>query len=235
MPDLVVVSANLHNETAAVEHLAARSLPDAAEHFDVGLVSEAHRRRSQLRRLPGHTYLTGPDRGPSQEVGILLGNHLPNLGHSYEFLSPEAPAFPSVGKERWGQDVVTEIGDIEIALITYHPVAGPDALHGDDPDHPLVRRYAKATRWLDATIEYHQTRGREVAVGSDCQMREGANQPWSPKHVLARHHMKRIWSGIDVLAFSSGLVLTGNPATQVQHEVLHDHPLIRAEFNLRGP
>lgn len=235
MPDLVVVSANLHNEIAAVQHLATRSPRDAVEHFDVGLLSEAHARRSQLRGLPGHAYLTGPVRGPSQEVGVLLGTHLPNLGHSYEFLSPEAPAFPSVGKERWGHHVVTEIRDVEIALITYHPVAGPDALHGSDPDHPLVRLYVRATSWLAATMDYHQARGRELIVGSDCQMREGANQPWSPKHVFANHDMKRIWSGIDVLAHSDGLILTGNAATRVQHGVLHDHPLIRAEFNVRRP
>jgi hypothetical protein len=232
MADLTVLGANLHNSRHAVGHLRARSRADAPDHFTAAVVSEAHRRRRQLRGFPGHDYFTGPDRGPSQEVGILLDRRLPTLGHGYEHLSDAAPRFERVGKERWGHDLVTATRGTEVAIIGWHPVAGPLALHGDDPDHPLVLRYAEATRWLDATIGYHEARGREWVAVADCQMRESAAQLWSPRHVFANHGGTWLWDGIDVAAWSDGLNLVGNPRARVRHDVLPDHPLLRVDLNI---
>jgi hypothetical protein len=233
MPSLTVIAANLHNSRDAVRWLRNRSRADSPEPYDLALLSEAHKRRLMLRGFPGHTYRTGGHRGPSQETGILVGNHLTELGHAYEFLSAEAPKFPSVGKERWGQSSVITFGNTEIAAVTYHPVAGPRALHGSDPDHPLVRRYAKATRWLDATVTFHRSLGREVIVGSDCQMVEKSNRLWSPKHVFAENDMAWEWHGIDVVAWTPGLAATGPASSRVRRDFPSDHPALVVRLNLR--
>lgn len=232
MPDLTVVGANLHNSKGAVRYLRRRSRRDAPDRFDIGGVCEAHRRRRMLRAFPGHDYRTGDTTGPAQETGILVARHLTDLGGGSEFLSPEAERFDHVGQERWGQDRIIELGGVPIAPIVYHPIAGPKALHGKDPNHPLVRRYARATRWLEAKVDYHTTLGREVVVISDCQMREGAEQLWSPRHVFENHGMRWLWERIDVIAWTSGLVLVGNPKTRVREGVLPDHPLLRVELNI---
>lgn len=226
MPSLTVVSGNLHNNRAAVSWLRNRSRADSLEPYDVALVSEAHRRRRSLRAFPGHDYRTGIHPGPSQETGILVSKALTELGHSYEFLSPASPRFASVGKERWGQTVVVEFGGRELAFVTYHPVAGPKALHGTDPDHPLVRRYARATRWLDATIDYHTTRGRDVIAGGDIQMVEKSTRLWSPKHVFANHDMTWEWHGIDVLAWTPGLAASGPASSRIRDDFPSDHPAL---------
>lgn len=233
MPSLTVVHGNLHNNRAAVRWLRNRSRADSVEPFDLGLVAEAHKRRLALSGFPGHTYRTGAHPGPSQETGILVSKALTELGHTYEFLSPEATRFPSVGKERWGQSSVVEFGGQQIAVVTYHPVAGPRALHGDNPDHPLVRRYAKATRWLDATITYHRALGREVIASADCQMVEKSNRLWSPKHVLAQNDMTWEWHGIDFVAWTPGFDITNRPAARVRADFPSDHPAIVARLNLR--
>lgn len=233
MPDLTILAANCHNNRPAVAYLRRRSRADALEHYDVGLVSEAHRRTRTLRTFPGHDYRTGHHPGPSQETGILVGRNLTELGHASEFLSPAAPQFPSVGKERWGQWVAVEYGGTEIAFVVYHPVAGPDALHGKNPDHPLVKRYLAATQWLDATVAYHVTRGREVVVGADCQVGERLNRLWSPRHVFANHDMDWLWEGIDVLAWTSGLGVAGKEARRVVHDFPSDHPLLKVRLEVK--
>ena len=225
-----LVSANLHNEPRAVSWLRRRSHPNHPEHYDVAMVSEAHKRHRALTHLPGHQYLTGPTRGPSREVGILLSRSLPLLGHGYQFLSPAAPKFARVGKERWGQVALTEYGDTPIAVVALHPVAGPKALHGDDPDHPLVERYAEAMRWLEATIVSHTDQGHEVIAGGDLQMKERARPLWSPRHIFANHNMRWLWEGIDVLAWTRGLELAGPTKTRVIRDFPSDHPALSVQL-----
>src|SRR5687768_16875790 len=105
MPDLVVVSANLHNEVEAVE-----VLPRA----DVLMLAEVSHRGRELVGLDGYTYLTGALPGPSREVGILVSKRVKRLrlrGYWYEFASAAAARFKRVGKERWGHVALVELAD----------------------------------------------------------------------------------------------------------------------------
>jgi hypothetical protein len=232
MARLVVASGNLHNHKAAVDYLRRRSRPDHPEHFDICFTSEAWRRRRALSQLLGHDYLTGTIPGPSQETGILLSRALPNYGHGAYFLSAAAPQWEKIGKERWGQEAVTEFGGVGIALINLHPVPGPEALRGNDPDHPLVERYAAAMRWLEATIARHRHLGHQVIAGGDLQMREHEKQLWAPRHVFADHKMTWHWGGIDAIAWTRGLTVVGSPRRRTDGDFPSDHPLLRVELEL---
>lgn len=232
--NLSLVVANLKNNRQAVAYLRARSRPRHPEHYDIGLISEAHKRRRDLGRFLGHDYLTGPTGGGTrpgrltgnltQDCGILLARDLPNLGHAYEYLSPAHPASEKIGHERWGQVVVTEYGGRQIALICLHPIAKPDGAERRD-------RYLMAVRWLDAEIAKHVTLGREVIAGGDLQVREHDKGLHSPRHVFANHDMRWHWKGIDVVAWTPGLTAT-------RRRVLEDfrqqtgHPWLRIDLNL---
>lgn len=221
MPDLTVLSANLHNEVGAVR--ALRSIP-----FTAGLVAEAHRRGPELRGIKRCRYLTGPQRGPSREVGMLIDRGVMLKGFSSAFLSRAAARFTSVGKERWGHDAILDLEVADVALIVAHPVAGPDALNGNNPDHPLVKRYAKAVQWIDDTIVDHLNAGREVVFGGDVQIRSGNDKPWSIYRVFERHGLNFYADGIDVIAWSSGLVKVRGTS----HDIGSDHPALRVELNI---
>lgn len=226
MADLTVATANCHNERAAV---------DALPKVDVLLLSEVHRRSRDLIAKRGYTYLTGYATSPSREVGILVSKRAKRLrirGYWHEFLSAALPRYKSVGKERWGHVALVQLADgTRVACIALHPVAGPQALAGNDPGHRLVMAYASAMRWLEQTIAYHRKRGHEVVVGADIQMREGTERPWSPHPIFRENDMTWLWDGIDVLAWTSGLEPERRPV--VNRGFPSDHPLIRANLNSR--
>lgn len=235
MADLVVTATNLHNERAAVNWLRRRSRADAPDHFDIGFVSEAHRRRKQLRGLPGHNYHTGSTRGPSQEVGILLDRRLPLLGESSALVSEAIGGkLERVGKERWGRTITTRIGDTVTTAVTVHPVAGVKLRTGDLPDdHVLVQRYDDAMTWLDATIIHHRSLGHEVIVGGDIQVTPVNQKPWSIYPLLAAHGLEIFRDGIDLIAWTNGFVLGGNPMRRVFHDFPSDgHPAIVIQLDL---
>lgn len=231
---ITVVAANLHNERAAVAWLGKRSRRDAPGHYDVALVSEASRRRRQLRRLPGHDYHTGTIPGPSQETGILLSRSFRNLGHGAYFLSPATPpgAWEKIGQERWGQELVTDVDGARVAIINAHPVPGRYALRSNDPDHPLVTRYTDALDWVARTVQKHRRMGHRVIVGGDWQMREHEHTPWSPRTMFDRLGMGWFWHGIDLIAWGNGVMPVGNPATRVVDDFPSDHPALRVTLTV---
>lgn len=221
MSQFSVLTANLHNERAAVRYLARRSRADAVEHFNIGLTTEGHKRSVALSRLPGHDYYTGPANGGTkpgrltgnltQDAGILLDRNLPNLGHGYHFLSPADPASDHIGHERWGQDLLTEWGDTRIGVVCLHPIPKPT-------NPARQERYAMAMRWLEATIAAHRAQGHEVIAGGDIQTRVRSNPRWSPRPIFAEHNMDWFWEGIDVIAWTPGLQLVQRPRPRVIDE-----------------
>lgn len=222
MPDLTVVAANLHNEREAVDTLARLR-------FDAALVAEAHHRARRLRAFGGRRYLTGPLPGPSREVGILLDSGLTVRAFAAEFLSPATRRrFRRVGKERWGHDAVIDLGPVDVALVVAHPVAGPAALNGTDAGHRLVRLYARASAWVEETIAHHKAAGREVVFGGDVQVRPSNTRPWSFYRAFERHDMDWFNDGIDVIAWTDGLV----PVRRSSHDIGSDHPAIRVGLDI---
>lgn len=225
MPDLTCLSANVHNSPAAVARLDGLR-------FDVGLLCEVNHVGRELVGIGGYRYLTGILPGPSRETGILLTRRLRRLvlrGFTTRFLSPAAPKFKAVGKERWGQVALVDVDGVAVACITLHPVAGPAALSGNDPSHRLVRLYAKAMRWLEAEVSAHVAAGHEVILGSDIQMFEGWDRPWSPRHIFAEHRMATYWQRIDVIAWTPGLVRVKAST----HDIGSDHPALRVAFDVK--
>lgn len=230
---ITVVSGNLHNHKAAVKWLRDRSRPSRPGHYDAALVSEAHKRAPSLARFTGHDYHTGDTPGPAQETGILLSRRLRDLGGGSYYLSPATPAgeWDMIGQERWGQERVTDVDGTPVALINAHPVPGRYALRGNDPDHPLVQRYAAAMRWVDLTIGKHIALGHRVIVGGDWQMREGERFPWSPRTMFDRRDMAYYWHGIDVIAWTRPTVVVSSHT----HEGFpSDHPALRVVLDMTG-
>jgi hypothetical protein len=235
VPSLTVVAANVHNAKAAVAYLRRRSRADALEHYDVALVSEAHKRAGDLRKLLGHDYYTGPknagtDDGPdrmtknlTQDCGILLDRRLPWLGGGSYFMSPADPGSPHIGHERWGRVDVTEFGATKIALICLHPIPKPTG-----PERR--ERYVLAMRWLEAVVTAHRAQGHEVIAGGDLQVREHDKGLHSPRHVFANHDMDWHWHGIDAVAWTPGLTLAGRPVTVPKGVWPSDHPLLRVRL-----
>jgi hypothetical protein len=219
MSAFTVLAANLHNRRSAVAYLRNRSRADSLEHYDIGLISEAHKRSSALSKFQGHDYLTGPLNGGTtpgrmtgnltQDCGILLSRSLPNLGHGYQFLSPVDLQDEKIGHERWAQVVLTEWGDTKIALVCLHPIPLPAAVARRQ------ERYAMAMRWLEATIAAHVHQGHEVVVGGDIQVRERSNPQWSPRPIFNENRMDWFWHGIDVIAWTPGLQLATRPKPRV--------------------
>lgn len=225
MADLVVASANCHNNRAAIE-----AIPGLVA--DVVCVYEVHRRGRELVGLPGYTYLTGSMPGPSREVGILVSKRVKRLrlrGYLNQFISAAATRFKSVGKERWGHVALVKVADTRVAVIALHPVAGPDVLSGFDPNHLLVRRYASAMRWLERTVADHIGRGCEVVVASDIQMFETWDRPWSPHAIFREHDMAWFWDRIDVAAWTPGLTAV---TARARADFPSDHPALRVALNL---
>lgn len=225
MADLVVGSANCHNNVAAIE--AIDSLV-----ADVVCVYEVSHRGRELVGLPGYTYLTGSMPGPSREVGILVSKRVTRLrlrGYVNQFLSAAAARFKSVGKERWGHAALVKVADTRVAVIALHPVAGPDVLSGFDPNHLLVRRYASAMRWLERTVTHYTDRGCQVVVCSDIQMFESWDRPWSPHAIFREHDMAWLWDRIDVIAWTPGLDAITKRA---RDDFPSDHPALRVALNV---
>lgn len=233
---LRLIAANLKNSRHAVDYLRKRSRRDRVGAFDLGVVCEAHKRRPQLDRLPGHDLLTGPGGGGpgrlranlSQETGILLGRHLPQLGHGYQFLSPAAPGYAQVGHERWGHTALTRVGSTTVAVVALHPVPGRVALRGDDPDHPLVARYRAAMRWAASTVQAFDKQGHAVILAGDVQMRSHERQPWAPAHLVDAYRMRTLWHGLDLVAWTRELVaVPGSEAILPAGMVGPDHAALR--------
>lgn len=227
---LTTVSANIKNSRQAVRYLRDRSRRDARGHYDIASVYEASKRRRQLRQLPGHDYRTADVPGIAQDVGLLVGRHLGDHGGGSEFLSPDTgDRWSKIGKERWGLSRVIVVDGGELAVIALHPVPGPNALDGDDPDHPLVARYRMAMRWMTQRLAYHQALGHPCIVMSDIQTRAGNTRPWSPRHVFQAHRMTWAWHGIDVVAATRELSIISEQAVP---GAMPDHPLLRVRLGL---
>lgn len=236
MTDLVAIAGNLHNEAAAARYLTRRSRADHPGHFDIGFVSEAQKFRPRriLKSAPGHTYHAGPagmgDNDAGRETAILTDLALPDLGGGSYFLSPLAPAFNRVGKERWGHDRVTRLGDTQIAAITLHPVPAPLGLRRGSTDSRLVQLHHMATAWLASIVTHHRRLGREVIVGGDLNVREHWAGAGHVRSIIDRHELAGIWDGLDLLMASPGLEVVSAKAID---DFPSNHPLLRLELNLR--
>jgi hypothetical protein len=229
MADLILSSGNLHNEAAA-----ARYVVD--DDVDIALVSEAQKdaARPILRNAPGYRYHTGPPNmstnDAARETGVLIRSSLPNLGGGSYFVSKAFLAAPRVGKERWAQVRVTKVQGVEITAIAGHPVAAPAALKRGDEAGGLVSRHRDFTDWLDDTLAYHRSLGRQAAIGLDANVRRGWAGADELEALIARHNLRGIWDGLDLLMVSRGLHIE---LREVDRKFPSNHPLLRLGASVR--
>lgn len=222
------VSANLHNEAEAVARLLALKPHIAGVH-------EAQKVRRPLLDAEGFDYHTGwrtPDRNMTQETGVLARPGMELFGRSTRFMSEEFEGAPRIGMERYGTSVTLQVTPVvRVAVLPWHPIAGPDALNGRNGggSNAIRKRYWQGVEWLDETIRFHKRVGDEVVVLADCQMFKTWDWPWSPKKVFERHDMGWFWERIDVVAWTRGM---GTPKTGT-HEIGSNHKALRADFTVR--
>jgi hypothetical protein len=229
MADLILSSGNLHNEEAA-----ARYVVD--DDVDIAMVSEAQKNgpRPILRNAPGYRYRTGPPNmgtnDAARETGILMRSSLPNRGGGSYFVSKVFLPAPRTGKERWAQVALTRVEGVDIAAISGHPVAAPNALKRGVENGPLASRHRDFTDWLDDTLAYHLGRGGEAAVGLDANVRRGWAGADEMEALIARHNLRGIWDGLDLLMVSRGLHIE---LREVDRKFPSNHPLLRLGVSVR--
>lgn len=229
VPDLTVAAVNLHNARKPVRWLARH------QGIDIAMVSEAQKRRKALRLDPGRRYVTGPagmgDNDAGRETGILLARNLPDLGGGSERVSTVFAPAPRVGKERWVRTALTEVGGVDIAALSVHPVAAPEALRtGAGRDNPLAARHRDFTDWLGAALAFHTTLGRQVILGGDVNVRQEWKGAAPLQAILRRHDLDGLWDGLDLLMVTPGLRVTGR---DVFRDIGSDHPALQLRVKIR--
>lgn len=221
-----VLCLNVHKEERALEWLAHKGA-------DLTLVGEANRADKPGRVAP--TYLTGPNepgRNTERDCGIGVRG-LPVLGHMWERISEDAGGSHSdLAPDRYAQVLYTEIDGVGVDVYSIHLNAGPNALRGKDPDHPIVIEYRKSVKWLRTSLTRSQALGREYVVGGDINLRENDRVPWTPYKVFEGRNMTGISEGLDVLLVSRGLRL-GNRKVYPRDTVHSDHPGLGGDISVR--
>lgn len=221
-----VLLLNTANEKAAIGWVAERGA-------DLVLLNEVNRVERPGRVAP--EYLTGarqPGRNMARETGI--GTRLPVFGHQWDRISENAgEEFERLAPDRYAQMLHTRLSGVDIDVYCVHLNAGPNALRGKDPNHPIVREYRQSLRWLRSELRGSMARGREFLVGGDVNLRENDDVPWSPYEVFRGFDMGWFNSGLDVLAFSSGLRLKDRKVFD-KEKVHSDHPGLGANLTVKG-
>lgn len=187
MATLVLATANPRNSWRHVRKVLRRR-PHA-----VGL-SEANRVRRLLVRLAGYRTTTaeGARDRRATDTAVLVRRNRPGLGQVSLQVSDALPAFPRVAPDRWVASAVFRhpIDPQGVAVIQWHPVAGPDVLR--DPrqaGHPLVEAYRESRAVVGQLIRLYHGLGYQVVVMGDLQMAPGADVPWAPERLANTHGM----------------------------------------------
>lgn len=218
-----IYGANLKNSAGAADWLKRRSLVKHPGHFHIALTSEAQSRRvrNKLNSCRNHDYFTGPPRQSNndagRETGILLANSLDYKGEGSYWLSPFDPSAPKVAKERWGQIVVTQLGDRRVAVINVHPT-----WPGDREGTRLLELHDMAIRWATLQIRMFDDLDVECVLGSDINMRKNWDSADKTQKMVDRFRLKGVWNGLDMLVCTPGLEVR---RAEVREGILPDHPL----------
>ena len=215
---------NGHNEKSLVNFVADQDCTAYG-------LQEANTLLHDFRTLGEYnTFCAGDDRARG-EVPILVRHNKKILGKSYHKVSDAIPGLERVAPDRWSTQVrfehavATEAGYKGIALINWHPDAGPKQLHGTNPNAAIVREYSLAAASVKNDIRSARIAKYLPIVTGDLQMTYKDRQTWAPYYLYASLKMQTVTDNIDWIAWDPNLRLVAS------HTVpLFDHNGIVATF-----
>lgn len=214
-----------NTRTLQAMRVLLRGKPDAVS------VNEAKKVFGLLAKFRGYrayrsTY--GTDRG-RLDCLVLVRKNLTHLGEISLRISHALPRF-NVAHERIAVAALFRHPDMgKVAVVSWHPTPGPDALAGEDPNHPLVQVYREAESAVSGLVDYLESEGFKVVLCGDVQIRPGSpgsRRPWSPRLMAEQVGLKvTVWSDLDLIAASKrmegeGRVLSGKNTVGSDHVFL---------------
>lgn len=123
------------------------------------------------------------------------------------------------------------------AIVGLHPSPGPDALAGDEPDHPIVKQYSGYMRSARRVVSYLRNEGFAVVAVGDVQMHPTQDsKPWSPNQRMAGHMEVAVWQHLDITMIDKNLEAVGPLTGEMPFSMAEtgsDHPFLRGAARLR--
>lgn len=219
---LTIGHGNGHNEHTLVDFVREAGVDSFG-------CNEADRLVPQLVKVPGTRLLTVPDGFRDRRAGdtpIVVRASRENLGELVRKASDALPKFERVAPARtltaafYAHPVADSMGYTGVAHFNIHPDAGPAALNGEDPDHPIVREYLDALTTTRLWMQAARRDGFLLVLTGDLQVGARHTKPWGPRAVLAKPmRLQTRVTHIDWLMFDHDLRLAAPPA----RHALFDH------------
>lgn len=200
---------NVHSQLVGVELMMQLGVTFAGINEGRGVVPEL-RELAPLRDYRLHVAEGHGSQRSAWDTPVLIRDKHDALGAGFQQVSERwKPA------ERVAPDRVATWAGIDhpvgsTAYVNLHLNAGPAALRGNDPGHPIVREYLESVVSVDRLLTYLRREYDHVLVGGDVNMPAELERPWSPYPMLRDNGMVVRGRGIDVLAHSRTLVPTAH-------------------------
>jgi hypothetical protein len=193
---------------------------------------EAQMLLDEFRKIPRHRVtVAGEDwaeaRNRAKSTLILTKSEHENLGELTRKVSERIPSALRVAPDRvlvcsmYAHPVAALAGAEGVAHFSLHPDAGPEALKGNDPKHPIVREYTEALVSTRTLMRSARQDGLLLVLTGDLQLRmEDRRQRWSPVNMLADPlRLGFAAEGLDWILFDRRLRKLG----PMRLRKLHDH------------
>ena len=227
-PTLRIGHGNGHNEQSLVDYVREAKADSFA-------CLESQRLASELRNI-ANSRLTVAGEGVrdarSRSTALVTSNDREYLGELVRKASEEIPAFERVAPDRmvvasfYAHPIARELGKEGVAHFALHPDAGPEALSGNNPAHPIAREYSEALQTAAKWMKVARQDGLLLVLTGDLQVPRTNTKPWGPNELLVEPLDLEVWSaGIDWVCYDKLLSLK-----QVKTKELFDHKGFVATF-----
>lgn len=192
--------------------------------------NESDRLLKAMRKIPGRRLIAPSGDGVRDPRAasscISTSNARENLGSLVRKVSEPLPNFSRVAPTRtlvasfFAHPLATRMGFEGVAHFNLHPDAGPAALAGTDPAHPLVREYREALVSTAVWMKAARRDGLLLILTGDLQVRAVNDRPWSPRNLIADELDLAYWTtNIDWCIYDKRLKLVEPPRLRQ----LYDH------------
>lgn len=230
---LVVAMGNGHNEQSLVRWIKQAGAHSFGAHEAQELIDDIR------KDLPDHRITVAgrgyhEKRNRARSTCVVTDNNLENLGEFTRKVSERWTGNIKLAPDRvlvgsfYAHPVATKVGCEGIAHFALHPDAGPNALRGDDANHPIVREYMEAMQSTVKWVRAAQRDGLAVILSGDLQLPEDVDRPWSPRRMFSTLlDMNHVSAHIDYIFWDPVLEMV--PGSKEVRQ-LHDHKGLKVEL-----
>lgn len=211
MGALTVAHGNVHNSIAAARRVRRLGA-------DVTGLNEAHQLSTKLETLGRRVHTPQPvrkarkmpngrtiKRNVSNDVATLVSKRFEYVGDMSLRICEQVSqmTLQGVAPDRWLQVSLFNTPRLMSAHVNVHLNAGPQALRGNNPDHPIVREYRQSVQGTLRVLELLDDFGFSVTLSGDMNMEDDREDPvpWSPYPQLRRKGFTIFSHGIDCIAW----------------------------------